>query len=103
MTRGGGLSADMSERPGGPPIKNEAGSSLKNDRGAVAMARTQVVDSATAQFFINVKNNDFLNHRDETAAGFGYAIFGKVVQGMEVVDKISAVPTLTKGRFENGP
>ena len=103
MIQGGGLFADMSEKPVGPPIKNEAGSALKNDRGAVAMARTQVVDSATAQFFINVKNNDFLNHRDETAAGFGYAVFGKVIQGMEVVDKIAAVPTLTKGRSENVP
>ena len=103
MIQGGGLFADMSEKPVGPPIKNEAGNGLKNDRGAVAMARTQVVDSATAQFFINVKNNDFLNHRDETAAGFGYAVFGKVIQGMEVVDKIAAVPTLTKGRFENVP
>jgi cyclophilin family peptidyl-prolyl cis-trans isomerase len=67
------------------------------------MARTQVVDSATAQFFINVADNAFLNHRDETARGFGYTVFGKVIQGMEVVDKIVAVPTVTKGRFENVP
>jgi cyclophilin family peptidyl-prolyl cis-trans isomerase len=103
MIQGGGLFADMSEKPAGPSIKNEAGNGLKNDRGTLAMARTQVVDSATAQFFINVADNAFLNHRDETARGFGYAAFGKVIQGMEVVDKIVAVPTVTKGRFENVP
>jgi cyclophilin family peptidyl-prolyl cis-trans isomerase len=103
MIQGGGLFADMSEKQAGPPIKNEAGNGLKNDRGTLAMARTQVVDSATSQFFINAKDNDFLNHRDETAAGFGYAVFGKVIQGIEVVDKIVAVPTVTKGRFENVP
>jgi cyclophilin family peptidyl-prolyl cis-trans isomerase len=76
-----------------PPIKNEAGKGLKNDRGTIAMARTGVVDSATAQFFINVVNNDFLNHVDGTPRGFGYAVFGKVIEGMDVVDKIRAVPT----------
>jgi cyclophilin family peptidyl-prolyl cis-trans isomerase len=103
MIQGGGLFADMSEKPTGPAIKNEAGNGLKNDRGTLAMARTQVVDSATSQFFINVADNAFLNHRDETAPGFGYAVFGKVTQGMEVVDKIVAVPTVTKCRFENVP
>jgi cyclophilin family peptidyl-prolyl cis-trans isomerase len=103
MIQGGGLFADMSEKPAGPPIKNEAVNGLKNDRGTIAMARTQAVDSATSQFFINVKDNDFLNHRDEAGRGFGYAVFGRVIQGMDVVDKIVAVLTLTKGGFQNVP
>ena len=89
MIQGGGFNKEMREkRAAHPPIKNEAGNGLKNDRGTIAMARTGVVDSATAQFFINVVNNDFLNHVDDTPRGFGYAVFGKVVEGMDVVDKI---------------
>ena len=94
MIQGGGFTPDLKEKnPGHPPIRNEAGNGLKNERGTVAMARTGVVDSARAQFFINVVNNDFLNHRNETPQGFGYAVFGKVIEGMDVVDKIRNVPT----------
>jgi len=104
MIQGGGFTKEMREkRPAHPPIKNEAGNGLKNDRGTIAMARTGVVDSATAQFFINVVNNDFLNHVDNTPRGFGYAVFGKVVEGMDVVDKIRAVPTGRVSMFEDVP
>ncbi|HTE18451.1 MAG TPA: peptidylprolyl isomerase [Armatimonadota bacterium] len=103
MVQGGGMTPDMREKKTGKPIKNEAGNGLKNDRGTVAMARTGVVDSATAQFFINVKDNDFLNHQDETARGFGYAVFGKVVSGMDVVDKIRNVQTGNKGPHSDVP
>ncbi|HEY7586664.1 MAG TPA: peptidylprolyl isomerase, partial [Candidatus Deferrimicrobiaceae bacterium] len=85
------------------PIKNEAGNGLRNDRGTVAMARTGVVDSATAQFFINVVNNDFLNHKNETPQGFGYAVFGKVIEGMDVVDKIRNAPTGNVKMFQDVP
>jgi len=103
MVQGGGFTPDMKERKTGNPIKNEAGNGLKNDRGTLAMARTSVVDSATAQFFINVKDNAFLNHRDETSQGFGYAVFGKVVKGMDVVDKIVNVPTGNRGGHQDVP
>ena len=103
MVQGGGFTPDMKEKRGGSPIKNEAGNGLRNDRGTLAMARTQVVDSATAQFFINVKDNYFLNHSDETARGFGYAVFGKVVRGMEAAMSIVDVPTRTVGGHENVP
>jgi cyclophilin family peptidyl-prolyl cis-trans isomerase len=103
MIQGGGLTPDMKEKKGHAPIKNEATAELKNARGTIAMARTSVVDSATAQFFINVVDNDFLNHRDTTARGYGYAVFGKVVEGMEVVDKIRAVQTATRGPFQDVP
>ena len=103
MVQGGGFAPDMKERKTGNPIKNEAGNGLKNDRGTLAMARTSVVDSATAQFFINVKDNAFLNHRDETSQGFGYAVFGKVVKGMDVVDKIVNVPTGNRGGHQDVP
>lgn len=97
MIQGGGYSADSKKKSAKAPIKNEAGNGLKNQRGTLAMARTGVVDSATAEFFINVVNNDFLNQRDKTQQGFGYAVFGKVVEGMDVVDKIAAVKTITRG------
>jgi len=103
MIQGGGFDKDMKEKPTGAPIKNEAGNGLKNDNLTVAMARTNVVNSATAQFFINVKDNDFLNHRDETDRGFGYAVFGKVVEGKEVVQKIAKVATNTVGQYQNVP
>jgi peptidyl-prolyl cis-trans isomerase A (cyclophilin A) len=104
MIQGGGFTKDMKERKADhPPIKNEADNGLKNDRGSVAMARTGVVDSATAQFFINTVNNDFLNHKANTPQGYGYAVFGKVIGGMDVVDKIRAVPTGTTGGLQDVP
>jgi peptidyl-prolyl cis-trans isomerase A (cyclophilin A) len=104
MIQGGGFTKDMRERKANhPPIKNEADNGLKNDRGTLAMARTGVVDSATAQFFINTVNNDFLNHRGKTPQGYGYAVFGKVIEGMDVVDKIRAVPTGSTGGFQDVP
>jgi peptidyl-prolyl cis-trans isomerase A (cyclophilin A) len=103
MIQGGGFTADLAQKPTKAPIKNEAGNGLKNDRGTLAMARTGIVDSATAQFFINVKNNDFLNHRDNSPQGFGYAVFGKVVEGMDVVDKIAASKTGMQKGFADVP
>lgn len=103
MIQGGGFTPDMQQKPTHAPIKNEATADLRNDRGTIAMARTGVVDSATAQFFINVQDNPNLNHRDETVRGFGYAVFGKVVEGMDVVDKIKKVPTSTVGMNQNVP
>ncbi len=103
MIQGGGFTAEIKQKPTGAPIKNEAGNGLKNERGTLAMARTQVVDSATSQFFINSVNNDFLNHRDETPRGFGYAVFGKVVDGMKVVDAISSVKTGVVKGFRDVP
>ncbi len=103
MIQGGGFDRGMKQKPTREQIKNEAGNGLKNETGTLAMARTGVVDSATAQFFINVKDNDFLNHRDQTPAGFGYAVFGKVVDGMDVVRKIERVQTTTVGPHENVP
>jgi cyclophilin family peptidyl-prolyl cis-trans isomerase len=104
MIQGGGFTSDMKERRASrPPIRNEAGNGLRNDRGTLAMARTNVVDSATAQFFINVVNNEFLNHKNETPQGFGYAVFGKVIEGMEVVDKIRNVPTGVAKMFRDVP
>ncbi len=93
MVQGGGMTKDMQQKPTKPQIKNESTNGLKNDLYTVAMARTGVRDSATSQFFINVKNNDFLNYSGETQAGYGYAVFGKVIEGTEVVDKIKAVKT----------
>lgn len=103
MIQGGGMSPDMKENPTYAPIKNEAGNGLKNEKGTIAMARTQVVDSATAQFFINLVDNDFLNHRDNSPRGYGYAVFGKVVKGMDVVEKIGAVKTGAKGFHRDVP
>jgi peptidyl-prolyl cis-trans isomerase A (cyclophilin A) len=96
MIQCGGMDAEMRQKSGNPAIKNEAGNGLKNTRGSVAMARTNVVDSATSQFFINLKDNVFLNHKDNTPEGFGYCVFGKVVAGMDVVDAIAKVPTVNK-------
>jgi cyclophilin family peptidyl-prolyl cis-trans isomerase len=103
MIQGGGFDTHMHQKPTKPPIKNEATNGLKNDVGTIAMARTAVVDSATAQFFINVKDNAFLNHRDNSQAGYGYAVFGKVVEGMDVVHKIEHVQTANQGMFQNVP
>jgi peptidyl-prolyl cis-trans isomerase A (cyclophilin A) len=103
MIQGGGFTTDIKQKPTKAPIKNEAANGLKNDRGTVAMARTMIVDSATGQFFINVANNSFLNHRDTTQQGFGYAVFGKVIEGMDVVDKIAATKTGMQKGFQDVP
>jgi cyclophilin family peptidyl-prolyl cis-trans isomerase len=104
MIQGGGLTADMADKKNKKdPIKNEATNGLKNDRGTIAMARTGVVDSATSQFFINVKDNAALNHTDTSTRGFGYCVFGKVIEGMDVVDKIKAVKTADKGGHGDVP
>ena len=103
MIQGGGFDQSMKQKPTQPPIKNEASNGLKNDNYTVAMARTGVRDSATAQFFINVKDNDFLNYSGESPQGWGYAVFGKVVEGKDIVDKIRKVPTARSGGHENVP
>lgn len=103
MIQGGGMTADMGEKATRSPIKNEADNGLKNDRGTIAMARTQVPDSATAQFFINARDNTFLNFRAKTMEGYGYCVFGKVIKGMDVVDAIEAVPTGNKGFYQDVP
>ncbi|MBW2108972.1 MAG: peptidylprolyl isomerase [Deltaproteobacteria bacterium] len=103
MIQGGGMTADMNRKPTHAPIKNEASTDLKNERGTIAMARTSEIDSATSQFFINVVDNPFLNHRDNTPRGFGYAVFGKVVEGMDVVDKIKSVKTTSVGPYRDVP
>ena len=101
MVQGGGFTADMAQKPVRAPIALEAANGLKNDKYTIAMARTNVPDSATAQFFINVKDNAMLNARQPS--GDGYAVFGKVVQGTDVVDKIKAVATGNKGGHQNVP
>lgn len=101
MIQGGGMTADMREKPTRAPIKNEASNGLKNDVGTIAMARTADPDSATAQFFINVANNTSLNR--PSPDGHGYAVFGKVLSGMDVVNKIVAVPTGDRGIHQNVP
>jgi peptidyl-prolyl cis-trans isomerase B (cyclophilin B) len=97
MIQGGGFDKNMHQKDTNAQIKNEAQNGLKNDKYTIAMARTNVVDSATAQFFINTVDNDFLNFTSPDPRGFGYAVFGKVVSGTDVVDKIAAVPTAVKG------
>ena len=96
MIQGGGMDAEMNEKATNAPIENEADNGLKNDKGTIAMARTQDPHSATSQFFINVKDNDFLNHSGKNMQGWGYTVFGKVTSGMDVIDKMRGVPT---GRF----
>lgn len=103
MIQGGGLDAQMNKKPTRAPIKNEANNGLTNDAYTIAMARTGDPDSATAQFFINVVNNTALNHTAPTPRGWGYAVFGKVIKGQDVVDKIKAVPTTTQGMYEDVP
>lgn len=103
MIQGGGMDAQMKEKKGKTPIKNEAANGLKNNIGTVAMARTNAVDSATSQFFINVKNNDFLNHRGSSPAEYGYAVFGQVLEGMDVVQSIEKVRTGSKGHHDDVP
>jgi cyclophilin family peptidyl-prolyl cis-trans isomerase len=99
MIQGGGFTDDLQKKPTKDAIENEADNGLKNERGTVAMARTGDPHSATAQFFINHKDNDFLNHSGKNPRGWGYAVFGKVTDGMEVVDKIATTPTGGKGPF----
>lgn len=103
MIQGGGFTSDMKQKRTQAPIKNEADNGLRNDRGTIAMARTQDPHSATSQFFINTVNNDFLNYKSQTRQGWGYAVFGRVIKGLEVVDMISGVKTGTQGRFRDVP
>ncbi len=103
MVQGGGFTKDMKEKDSREPISNEASNGLKNERGTLAMARTMVVDSASSQFFINVDDNDFLNHRSERPDEYGYAVFGRVVKGMDVVDLIKAVKTGSKHSHQDVP
>jgi peptidyl-prolyl cis-trans isomerase A (cyclophilin A)/peptidyl-prolyl cis-trans isomerase B (cyclophilin B) len=100
MIQGGGMTSDMSRKETRPPIKNEAANGEKNLRGTVAMARTGEVDSATSQFFINLRDNAFLDHGGRD---FGYAVFARVTDGMDVVDKIAAVPTGNSGVHQDVP
>ena len=103
MIQGGGFTADMNQKATKDPIRNEAMNGLKNVRGTIAMARTMVVDSATSQFFINLVDNGFLDFRNPTPQGFGYAVFGKVVKGMEIVDKIAKLQTGNSGMHQDVP
>ncbi|MCS6764359.1 MAG: peptidylprolyl isomerase [Candidatus Protistobacter heckmanni] len=104
MIQGGGFPPGMKDQKDtAEPIENEADNSLKNERGSVAMARTSDPHSATAQFFINLVDNDFLDHSSPTSSGWGYAVFGKVSEGMDVVDKIKAVRTGSKGCYQDVP
>jgi peptidyl-prolyl cis-trans isomerase B (cyclophilin B) len=103
MIQGGGFEPGMKQKPTGAQIKNEADNKLKNDNYTIAMARTSDPHSATAQFFINVGNNDFLNHTAPTSQGWGYCVFGKVIAGTEVVDKIKGVKTGSRGGHQDVP
>ena len=103
MVQGGGFEPGMTQKPTGAEIENEANNGLKNDKYTVAMARTSAPHSATAQFFINIADNGFLNHTAPSAQGWGYAVFGKVIAGTEVVDKIKAVKTGRKGFHDDVP
>ena len=103
MVQGGGFSTDFVQKPTTDPITNEADNQLSNRRGTIAMARTNVVDSATSQFFINLVDNDFLDFKAPTPQHFGYCVFGEVVEGMDVVDAIAAVPTGSRGMHRDVP
>ena len=104
MVQGGGLTADMNNKSSGTaPIQNEANNGLSNDRGTIAMARTMDPHSATGQFFINHKDNGFLNHTEENSQGWGYAVFGAVTEGMDVIDQIADVPTGSSGGHQDVP
>ena len=103
MIQGGGFTADMGQKKTHPNIKNEADNGLKNERGTIAMARTPNPDSASSQFFINLKNNDFLDFKDKSMQGWGYCVFGKVISGMEIVDKIATVKTGSKNGHQDVP
>ena len=103
MIQGGGFTEAMQQKPTKPAIKNEAANGLTNDTGTLAMARTNMVDSATSQFFINVNDNDFLNHKDTSMQGFGYCVFGRVIEGMDVVSAIERVATGRRGMYQDVP
>ena len=103
MIQGGGFTEAMQQKPTKPAIKNEAANGLTNDTGTLAMARTNVVDSATSQFFINVNDNDFLNHKDTSMQGFGYCVFGRVIEGMDIVSAIERVETGRRGMHADVP
>ena len=103
MIQGGGFDTEMQQKPTNAPIQNEANNGLKNNRGSVAMARTMDPHSATAQFFINVSDNDFLNFSGENMQGWGYAVFGQVVEGEDVLDKIRVVPTGSQAGYQDVP
>ena len=103
MIQGGGMTANMQEKPTRDPIENEAANGLSNNRYTIAMARTMQPHSASSQFFINVKDNDFLNHTSPTPQGWGYCVFGKVVAGQDVVDKIKTVKTGSRGYHDDVP
>ena len=103
MIQGGGFAPGMSQKPTSAPIENEASNGLKNDKYTVAMARTNDPHSASAQFFINVANNDFLNHKSPTPQGWGYAVFGKVVGGTEIIDRLKGVATGNRGGHGDVP
>jgi len=103
MIQGGGFTPDLEKKPTKSAIANEAANGLKNERGTLAMARTSAIHSATSQFFINVKDNAFLDHRDKTPRGYGYCVFARVVEGMDVVDQIRQVKTTTQGMYKDVP
>lgn len=103
MIQGGGMTADMKQKPTHDPIANEAENGLKNERGTLAMARTSDPHSATAQFFINLVDNEFLNFRNKSPQGWGYVVFGKVIEGMDVVDEIAQVKTGSHGPYKDVP
>lgn len=103
MIQGGGLDAEMQTRPTGEPVRNEADNGLSNVLGSIAMARTPDPHSARAQFFINTSDNAFLDHRNTTDDGWGYCVFGKVVQGMDVVEQIEATPTTSRSGYQDVP
>lgn len=103
MIQGGGFTVDMAQKKTETPIKNEADNGLKNLRGTLSMARTQVVDSATNQFFINLTDNDFLNHQGTNPNAYGYAVFARVTEGMEIVDEIAKVATSNNGPHQDVP
>jgi peptidyl-prolyl cis-trans isomerase B (cyclophilin B) len=103
MIQGGGFTADMQQKGTRAPIRNEADNRLRNARGTIAMARTPDPHSATAQFFINTADNDFLNHKSKSPQGWGYAVFGRVVEGIEVVGSISNVKTVARGKYRDVP
>ena len=103
MIQGGGFTSEMKQKPTKDPIKNEADNRLRNQRGTIAMARTSDPHSATAQFFINSIDNDFLDYKSKTPQGWGYAVFGRVIEGMDMVDAISKVKTKTRGMYRDVP
>lgn len=103
MVQGGGFDTSFTQKPTHAPIKNEAANQISNKRGTIAMARTMVVDSATSQFFINLVDNDFLDYKAPTPQFFGYCVFGKVTEGMDVVDAIAAVKTGSRGMHQDVP